>query len=99
MLEVVFRPRALAEIDAIADYTKAEWGEIQAKRYIEDLRGKIDFAAEYPGIGSTGYGLPNGYRKLPSGSHRIIYRYTKTQLIVVRVLHEREDVSEGWEDF
>ncbi len=99
MLEVVYRPRAAAEIDGIAEYTKAEWGERQAKRYLEELRHKIDFAAEFPGIGSEAMSLPNGYRKIRSGSHLVIYRCTDSHLIVTRVIHEREDVPDTIEDF
>jgi toxin ParE1/3/4 len=99
MLEVVLRPRAAADFFQIAQYTRAEWGEAQAKRYLEDLRRQIDFAAEFPGIGSPAVGLPPQYRKIRSGAHRAIYRCTETELIVLRVVHEREDVPDENEDF
>lgn len=93
MLEVVLRPQVEIELLEISRYTKAQWGEAQAKRYLEDLRRQIDFAAEFPGIGSQTVGLPNEYRKIRSGAHRAIYRCTETELIVVRIIHEREDIS------
>ena len=99
MLEIVLRPRAGQDLEGIAEYTKAEWGEAQAKRYIDDLRRQIDFAAEYPGIGSEAFGLPAQYRKVRSGLHRAIYRCTDTQLIVVRVIHASEDVPDEDVDF
>jgi toxin ParE1/3/4 len=99
MREVVMRPRAEADIDSIVEYTKAEWGEPQAKRYLDDLRRQIDFAAEIPGIGSQVVGLPGEYRKIRSGAHRVIYRCLETELIVVRVIHEREDVPSEIEEF
>ena len=99
MLEIVLRPRAERDLEAIAEYTKTKWGEAQAKRYIDDLRRQIVFAAEYPGIGSEAFGLPAQYRKVRSGLHRAIYRCTNTQLIVVRVIHASEDVPEEIEDF
>lgn len=99
MLDVLLRPQARADILAIAEYTKVEHGEHQAKRYIEDLRRQIEFAAEFPGIGSQAFGLPPVYRKIRSGSHRVLYRCSDTQLIVVRVIHEREDVPVEIEDF
>lgn len=99
MLEVVFKPRAEADLSAIAQYTKTEWGEQQAKHYLSDIRRQISFAAEIPGLGSEGFGLPPGYRKLRVGSHRVIYRCTADQLVVVRVLHVREDVPDDWEEF
>lgn len=99
MLEIVLLRKAETDIIAIAEYTKAEHGEEPAKRYIEDLRRQIEFAAEYPGIGGEAFGLPALYRKVRAGLHRAIYRYTETQLTVVRVLHAREDVPDEVEDF
>ena len=98
-LGIILRPRAAADLLAISQYTKAQWGEPQAKRYIEDLRRQIEFAAEFPGIGSEAMGLPPEYRKLRSGSHRVIYRCTDTELVVVRVIHAREDVPDEIEDY
>ena len=93
MLEIVLRPKAEADVRYIADYTESEWGDRQAKRYIEALRAVINRAAMAPNLGSIVEGLPLGYRKMPSGSHRIIYRVDSDSLIVVRVLHERMDVG------
>ncbi len=98
MLKVVLRPSAEADLLQISKYTKTEWGEAQAKRYVEALQRQIEFAAAFPGIGSGVIGLPVEYRKVRSGSHRAIYRCTETELIVVRVLHGREDVPDEIED-
>lgn len=99
MLKVVYRPLAIAQLDSIANHTIEKWGSAQAKRYIADLRNGIEFAAEFPGIGSATHGLAEDYRKVRSGSHCVIYRYTKTELIVIRIIHEREDVPSDIEDF
>ncbi len=98
MLELVFRPRAEADIRSIATYTKSEYGEAQAKKYIEDIRRQIEFVAEFPGIGSAVVGLPDLYRKVRSGSHRVIYRQTEHELVIVRIVHEREDVLEDGDE-
>jgi toxin ParE1/3/4 len=99
MREIVLRPAAVADFRRISEYTKARWGTAQARRYFEDLRRQSEFAAEFPGIGSEAMGLPEEYRKVRSGSHRVIYRYAETELIVVRIIHEREDVPDEGEDF
>lgn len=99
MLRIVVRLQAEADLLHISRYSKAEWGEPQAKRYIEDLRRQIEFAAEFPGIGSEVTGLPSQYRKIRSGSHRAIYRCTETELTVVRVIHEREEIPDEIEDY
>jgi plasmid stabilization system protein ParE len=44
-------------------------------------------------------GLPAEYRKVRSGAHRAIYRCTATELVVVRIVHEREDVPDDVGDF
>ena len=67
MLEIAFRPRAEADIEAIVDYTKTEYGERQAKRYVEEILGQVAFAAEFPGIGSESCGPP---RRISKGSIR-----------------------------
>jgi plasmid stabilization system protein ParE len=71
----------------------------QAKAYVEGIRRQISQAAEFPGIGSSVHGLPADYRKIRAGSHRIIYRHTDTELIVVRIIHERQDVPSDIDDF
>jgi toxin ParE1/3/4 len=99
MLEIVFRPKAEEEIEVIAAFTKAEYGERQAKHYVEDIFRQITFAAEFPGIGSEAIGLPTEYRKVRSGMHRVIYRHSGRELIVVRILHASQDVPDEIEDF
>ncbi|KZY57677.1 hypothetical protein A3736_04690 [Erythrobacter sp. HI0063] len=98
MLDIVYRPKVLEQIDAISNYTIAEWGHTQAKHYVANLRRQIQFAAEFPGIGSEVIGLPVQYRKVRSGTHRIIYRFDDSQLLVVAIIHEREDMPEDFDD-
>lgn len=98
MLEIVFRPRAEADIDEIVAYAKTEYGERQAKRYVEEIQRQVAFAAEFPGTGSEAVGLPAEYRKVRSGLHRLIYRHTEHELIVVRIIHASQDVPDDIED-
>lgn len=92
------RPRARAELQGIWHYTASEWGIEQADHYVAQITSAIDRAAEMPGTGSAAFGLPSEYRKARAGSHRAIYRCTETHLIVVRIIHEREDVPDGFAD-
>jgi toxin ParE1/3/4 len=94
MRDIVFRPRAEADLEAIADYSTAKWGDAQAKRYIADIYHQIESVADMPGIGSSVFSLPPEYRKVRSGRHRVIYRHEAPTLIVIRIVHEREDVAE-----
>ncbi len=98
MRKVVYRPKAIDQINAIADYTIAEWGKVQARVYIEGIGRQIALIAEYPGVGSEAAGLPAEYRKSRSGSHRVIYRYNEDIVVVVQIIHEREDVPDEIDD-
>lgn len=97
-MKYVLRPTARAELAGIWSYTAQRWGVVQADGYIDEIVRRIEFATEFPGIGSEATGLPPQYRKLNAGSHRVIYRCIEDELIVVRVIHEREDVPTGVDD-
>ncbi len=71
----------------------------QADAYVRGIEAAITSACEHPSMGSSVLGLPDAYRKMRSGRHRVIYRATETTLIVVRIVHEREDVPDSLEDF
>jgi toxin ParE1/3/4 len=98
MRDIIYRPGALADLDTIADYTKALWGDTQAAHYLHQIRAKVEALVAFPAIGSQVFGLPTAYRKIAAGHHRIIYRHTDSEVIVVRIIHEREDMSEGFDD-
>lgn len=99
MRKVIYRPRAAADLSTIADYTKTEHGEVQAKRYLAEIRKQIGLVAELPAIGTAVHGLPTGYRKIGSGLHRIVYRHTNNELIVIRILHAKQDMPDEIADF
>jgi toxin ParE1/3/4 len=97
-LKYFLLPRAREDLQAIWSYTADEWGVDQADYYIGQIVTAFERAVAMPHIGSAVFGLPTEYRKARSGAHRIIYRTKGDQLIVVRILHEREDVPEGMAD-
>lgn len=99
MNKLIIRPAARREITDIWLYTANRWGVAQADAYVRQIETVIARAQELPDIGSAVYGLPSAYRKMKSGSHRIVYRCIDNTLIVVRILHEREDVPDEIEDF
>lgn len=99
MNKLIIRPAARREITDIWLYTVDRWGTEQADAYVRQIETAITRAREFPNIGSAVYGLPSAYRKMKSGSHRVVYRCTDDTLIVVRILHEHEDVPDEIEDF
>ena len=97
-MKYILRPAARAELVGIWSYTAERWGTEQADRYIGEITRRIEFLTEFPGMGGQALGLSAEYRKIGAGSHRVIYRYSESELIVVRIIHEREDVPDGIEN-
>ena len=94
MRDVIYRPGANRDISAIADYTIREHGADQARNYLWEMRQSIETLREFPSIGPGIEGLPDRYRKLIVSQHRVIYHFTKNEVIIVRVIHERQDVPD-----
>lgn len=97
MIELVVRPAARRDLASIWSYTATTWGVEQADFYAEQIAAQMEKLLAFPAIGASIEGIPAEYRKVRTGSHRIIYRITDRQLIVVRVVHEREDVPDDFD--
>lgn len=79
-------------------YTADSWDVDQADAYVRQIAKDIGRALDLSSVGSPVAGLPLAYRKVRSGSHRIIFRRTGQELTVLRVLHERQDLPDEIED-
>jgi plasmid stabilization system protein ParE len=66
---------------------------------VRQIERDIEHAATRAEIGSPVIGLPSAYRKVRSGPHRVIYRLVGAELVIIRILHERQDVPDEIEDF
>lgn len=98
MIGLVLRPAALRDLTDIWLYTADRWGVDQADSYTSTIRSELQRALAYPAIGSPVEGLTDAYRKLTCGHHRVIYRCTDAELIVVRIIHARQDVPDEFDD-
>ncbi len=92
MKALVFSPAAEADIDAIYDYSAKYWGVERAERYIDALRDTCIAlgAGDFPG---RPVDVSPAYRKQAAGSHVIFFRDDGTRIVVVRVLHGKQDVE------
>ncbi len=98
MTVLVISPAARRDLTDIWLYTADRWGMGQADAYTSQIESIIACALKRPDIGGAVNGLPPAFRKLKSGSHRIIYRLVRHEMIIVRILHERQDVPNEIED-
>lgn len=90
-----FSPKARRELAAIWHYTADRWGIDQAERYVQQIEHDLTAAA----AGSPLL-LPFGdYLRISSGSHVCVLRHDPGGgLIVVRVLHQSQDIPERLKD-
>lgn len=85
---------AMGEIDLeeIWFYTFQNWSLAQADSYHHDLVATFESLASGTKRGRD-VDVRAGYLKCPVGSHMIYFRDSGDQIEVIRVLHQRQDVS------
>jgi toxin ParE1/3/4 len=59
-------PRALKDLDEIADYSLAQWGEKQTERYLVALEDRFRWLADNPLLGRARDDIAEGYRSFPA---------------------------------
>lgn len=97
MTGYVLTPAAAGDVDAIWEYTAANWNVDQAERYINEIRD-AGLALAAGTRQSRPVDVRSGYRKLHVGSHTLYFRTEADGLIViVRILHQRMDVARNLE--
>jgi toxin ParE1/3/4 len=85
--------RADEDLKEIYRYTRRTWGRVQAERYIRGLEQRFTALAGNPLAGLAREDLqPSGLRSIVHGSHVIFYQPQPDGVLIVRVLHGRQDV-------
>ena len=87
------RPRAKKDLWGIAAYTYENWGEEQQDRYLETLHFGMESLSRNPNIGRAYDIIYPGLRKLPIGSHIILYLISDQGIDIVRILHHSMDID------
>lgn len=85
-------PAAEADLDRIWDYSADNWGPDQADRYTDDIRDACLRLASGASRGRT-VDIRTGYLKQTVGSHMIYFRDQRERIEIIRILHQRQDVS------
>lgn len=80
--------RASSDLADIADYTISHFGVEQARRYKEGLKSCFSKLSENPGLGRKADKLSGGLRRFEHQSHVVFYMRKKTDILIVRILHE-----------
>ena len=97
-LKIVLFEEAIHDLEEIWFYTFTTWSQEQADRYHLLIINEIEFLATKPESGKMIDHIRKGYRSSKVKSHFIFYRFTSTELEVVRILHEKMDIPNRLND-
>jgi len=86
-------PRALEDLDAIADYTVEKWGVDQLESYLEALIERFEWLAENQMLGRDRSDVHPGYRCFPEGSHIVFYTLDGDFIDIIGIPHKSMDVG------
>jgi toxin ParE1/3/4 len=89
---------AEADLVAIAEYTAARWGKTQAEKYVEALEQQLTVLARRPLLGRKREELAAGLLSFPFASHTVFYKRADFGILVVRILHQRQDPQRHIDD-
>jgi toxin ParE1/3/4 len=86
-------PRAQNDIDEIADFSLAKWGEQQTERYIAALESRFEWLSENPLLGRPRDEIAPNYRSFRQGSHVIFYIVLANTVVIIGVPHMSRDID------
>lgn len=89
--QIRLTPAARRDLDAIWDFTAERWSAAQADSYLRGLAGLFQTLAEFPEIARERREITPPVRLHPYRAHLIIYRAEPDHLLVIRVVHGRQD--------
>ncbi|MEH6717181.1 type II toxin-antitoxin system RelE/ParE family toxin [Parasphingorhabdus flavimaris] len=91
MADLRLSRRAASDLAEIADYTIAEFGIDQARRYRDQLQACFRSLLANPQLGRSAEAVAPGLRRIRQQAHVVFYRVEREGLLIVRVLHHSMD--------
>ncbi len=97
-LPYVITKKAVSDLEEIWLYTVEKWSVNQADRYYNLIFDEIDFICKNIDAGKSMEHIRKGYRASKVKSHLIFYRIQNDTVEVIRILHERMDIENRFND-
>ncbi len=97
-LPYVISKKAISDLEEIWLYTAEKWSIAQADRYYNLIFDEIQFICKNMNAGKSMEHVRKGYRASKVKSHLIFYRIQNGVVEVVRILHERMDIENWFND-
>jgi toxin ParE1/3/4 len=89
-----FTPEADGDFVTILRRSRSAFGPDQMDAYAEQLYSAFDNLAQFPSIGRARDEIAPGLRSYPVGQHIAFYHATDDELIIIRIIHSRQDVEQ-----
>lgn len=89
-----FTPKADADLVLILRHSVSAFGPDQMEAYAEQLYRAFDDLAQFPSIGRARDEIVPGLRSYPVGRHIAFYHATDDELIIIRIIHSRQDIEQ-----
>lgn len=94
MAKIVFREKAIRDLNEIWNYTFEKWSEKQADKYYNDIKQNCYNISKNPNLGKRYSVINKNLMGLKSGKHIIFYQYnTNDEIEIIRILHGRMDIT------
>lgn len=94
MAKILFRQKAIDDLNDIWNYTTERWSVDKADKYYASMKLACSGIGENPDIGKKYDGIKKSLRGFKSGRHIIFYKSTpKDKIEIIRILHERMDLK------
>jgi toxin ParE1/3/4 len=86
-------PAARADLRDIRIFSKAQFGAATAGSYMTGLHARFALVLGNPRAGRGEPDLGSGLRSIAYRSHRIYYQVADDGVLIVRILHQAQDVA------
>jgi len=94
----VLGKKALSVLEEIWLYASDKWSLEQSDRYFAPIFEEIRFICSKPNSGKKMDHVRTGYRAAKVKSHLIFYKVENETIQIIRILHERMDNENRWND-
>ncbi len=94
MAEYRLTPTAEQDLEQIWIHTQQQWSTAQADDYTNILTAAFSELALSPKTAPACDYIRLGYRRRSIGRHMIYFRITEYGIAIIRILHERMDVTQ-----
>jgi len=88
--EIIWRKKAIGQLNALSDFLKSEWGERVALEFIDILERRVNILTSFPLAGRKLY-RGKAYRKLILTQHNfLLYLIKKDKIIIIAIEDTRQ---------